>query len=160
MSLTLQAILYVTYITESKLSHVELSAWYFNHCSSYTVYRRDRENGSGGGVAILVRKDVLSVEFSFNKQGNTEATMCEVDVGRNKNNSLVCMYRPPNSTEECNGNLRQALLLTSRQALNCGDFNFKDWENHHVQGGVHSEPAKLYETCQKGFLHQHLTDFT
>lgn len=78
-----------------------------------------------------------SEEFSFNFQGNIQATMCQVVVDGNKI-LLVYMYRPPNFTEEYSGNIRQTLLSANssniKQVLICEDFNLKeiDWENHYV----------------------------
>ena len=63
---------HVILVTETKLCPSDDSSEYFGY-SNYVLYRKDRENvDGGGGVAILVRSDLVSEPFFENSWNNTE----------------------------------------------------------------------------------------
>ena len=155
---------HVILLTETKLTSEVLTSQFLD-CGSYSVFRRDRHSGRGGGVIILVRSDIWAEEVSHEKWENIEAIACRVKVGQ-RSLMLACIYRPPSASEETNRQVERAVLkmcdLAGDQILLCGDFNYKgiDWKNEMVAGADTSDEAKFYETCQDGFLVQHICDFT
>lgn len=108
---------------------------------------------------------VHSSKSSYIVHGNVAAVMCEVNI---EGNSILLgrYYRPPNSSQEYDNQIKQTLRESSNtqayQVLMCGGFKCKeiDWENHYVRGSPRSEQNKFYEECHDAFLHQHVTEFT
>ena len=155
---------HVVLITETKLMS-DMTVSQYLDCRNFSVFRKDRGQGRGGGVIILVRHDLWATEILDSTWDNIEATTCHVTIGK-KSILLSCMYRPPAASEEVNDQLllaiRKMCELPFDQLLICGDFNYRgiDWENNTVESGDTSSQAKFYEVCQDGFLHQHVREFT
>ena len=74
--------------------------------NSYEIYRRDRieQNAPGGGVAILVRRNLVSTNTNVRFLDNhayKEAVWCEIKLSR-KSILLSSIYRVPYSSREVN----------------------------------------------------------
>ena len=155
---------HLVFLTETKFTDDVVTSQFID-CSNYTVFRRDRGTGRGGGVVILVRKELCAWERLDMECENVEVTTCDVKTRHGKI-TLACFYRPPNASSELNEKLCQALLkicnTSSKQKLICGDFNFREinWNQDTVKGSDSSEQAKFFHTCQDGFLYQHVREFT
>ena len=82
---------HIIFITETKLKAHDVSAQFFD-CNTYTVYRKDRDAGQGGGVAILVRRDLISSQIQDATWEQCETVACMLNMGTN-NVLLCCIYR-------------------------------------------------------------------
>ena len=101
----------------------------------YEIYRKDRrnQNAPGGGVALLVKKDLISSENNvkfLNYHLYEEAVWCEVNLD-GKNILIGTVYRPPNSSREANDLLCDLISLSDRydkesQVLICGDLHYNE----------------------------------
>ena len=95
----------------------------------YKAYRKDRNQGSGGGVFILVRNDIVSTEIKINS--NCELCLVELKFQNIKNQIIGCFYMPHRDINVIN-NLRNTIEPFKNKNLTiCGDFNCPsiDWEN-------------------------------
>ena len=157
---------HVIFVTETKLCPSDQSSEYFGF-SNYILYRKDRVSvDGGGGVAILVRNDLVSESFFENSWNDLEVVACLTRFN-SKKLLLVCVYRPPNSTTQYNYRINEIINRTSlvdvEQCLICGDFNFRkiDWNNHLVLTESDTSIEQMfYDETQSSFLHQHVTENT
>lgn len=102
--------------------------------NGFSLFRHDRQTGTGGGVCIYVNNDLKCKESILMRDfPHSEQVWCEIIVGSDTI-LLGCIYRPPNravdaASEEINESLVKARkLLDSGQVqslLICGDFNYK-----------------------------------
>ena len=148
---------HIVFITETKMDETQVVSQ-FIECSGYTVFRRDRGYGRGGGVLILVKDYIIARDSA--DQYNVECVSCQLTFGQHTVN-LACMYRPPNADANYNEATREALKKLSNkhgQVVICGDFNFPqiNWMHNTVQGGMLTEQSKFYEATQDAFLQQHV----
>ena len=67
----------------------------------FTVYRRDREIGQGGGVFIAVRADVVSLREK-DLETECEILWIKLNIASNKNLYIGAYYRP-NATDDWSG---------------------------------------------------------
>ena len=98
---------------------------------NYILYRCDRCETRGGGVAIYIKSKYLSTEpgVSF-LNGLQEQVWCEVHVGKEK--ILVgCLYRAPNASSEASLSMHMTIENAKRLIddkytgmLIGGDFNY------------------------------------
>ena len=158
---------HIIFLTETKLNKSILSQEVFP-TDKYLIYRKDRDAiNAGGGVCILVRKDIISFEVNNLLIQGCECMCCEVRIG--PSSVLVCcMYRPP--SYDLNPNLNDQFLKQFKnlanshydQILICGDFNYNNinWKIHEVNASVTSDTQIFYNTTQDCFLHQNVEEFT
>ena len=105
--------------------------------ANYTLFRKDLDGTSGGGVAIYIRKDLKSFEVML-PGVESEQVWCQIHVGNTKF-LIGCVYRPLLCRIEISDNINQCLrsaksLVDSRvfnSMLVMGDFNHPDikWSN-------------------------------
>lgn len=139
----------------------------------YEVYRKDRgvQNAPGGGVAILIKKTLLStnenVKF-LNDHRYEEATWCEICL-QGKKILVGAIYRAPSSPRDVNNLLCDLVRLSDNydresQVLICGDFNFGEvcWETNSVTvDGQHVVDARNFlDVTNDCFLYQHIGEVT
>lgn len=153
---------HIIFLSETKLCSDIINVEIFM-CNTYEVYRLDRTPADGGGgVCILVRKDITSIQLdsSFFIDG-CECVSCIIKLGP-KSILACCMYRPPSYTRDMNANFFDQIKLQCRancdQLLICGDFNFGniDWETHNIAPGSSSDTQCFYDCIQDCFLEQHV----
>ena len=159
---------HIVFLTETKLHREILSQEVFP-VASYEIYRRDRDSiNVGGGVVILVRKDIRSSSVHSNLIiDGCESICCEIRAGSSKI-LVCCMYRPPYYDQNPDLNslfydqFRNFANFQADQILICGDFNFGniDWKLHFVNASVQSDAQAFYNLTQDSFLHQHVEEFT
>ena len=151
-------------ITETKLSAESVTAQFVD-CSHYNVFRKDRDTGLGGGVLIMVKKVLPTIQLYDDSWNAIEGVVCQAKVGK-KAVYLACIYRPPGSGSEYNERVCRTLQTIcdkyTGQVLICGDFNFREinWDANEVNGSNSSEQAKFHDACENCYLFQHIRDFT
>ena len=137
------------FLTETKANDSILSSNVFD-MSRFKVYRKFRPTpvGAGtwgGGVAILVRTDLVSNDVYvdlLNKHRAEEGVWCEVALRLGKKIILGSVYRAPSSTHDNNKQICELMRSGERlsgdsQIVVCGDFNFGSvlWEENRVDTG-------------------------
>ena len=103
--------------------------------AGFTVYRRDRETGRGGGVFLLVKADIPS---SLEPDLNTECEILWVKLTLESNKFLHIgsFYRAHVDDAPSIPQLHESLDKTcrnkNRHIILAGDFNLPgwDWRNH------------------------------
>ena len=97
--------------------------------SGYEIYRKDRQNRTGGGVLIAIKASLSSSQPSFAElPSDLEAVMVEIEnLKFNKKILIMVCYRPPNDARFV-FHLISALNLIEfknyHSILVVGDFNF------------------------------------
>ncbi|XP_059824367.1 hydroxyacid oxidase 2 isoform X1 [Hypanus sabinus] len=120
----------------------------------YTCYRRDRNMGRGGGVALLVRNEIQSLARGDLGTGEVESVWIELRNSKGKKTLMGVVYRPPNSSVDIGYKLIRELTLacTKGNAVVMGDFNMQvDWEN---QVGAGPQDREFVECLRDVFLEQ------
>ena len=153
-------------LTETKLGD-QLNTEVFD-LEKYTVFRKDRDNQAapGGGVAVLVNKNLVSscCNVSFlNNHAYGESVWCEITF-RNKCVLIGAIYRPPATAREKNNLLCDLVRLSGdynkeSQVLICGDFNFKEinWEHNEILSvGQIVDARNFLDSINDVFLQQHV----
>ena len=152
-------------LTETKLCKDIINEEVFP-TSNYDIYRRDRDSTNrGGGVCILVKKNLNSQLCSNLINNDCESVSCVITIGSTQ--ILVsCLYRPPNYSREENvlffNHVEDIFKSRNDQILICGDFNFGeiDWTLNEVNDGSESAPQQFYDIVQDNFFYQHVTEDT
>ena len=112
------------------------------HLPGYDIYKNDRQVGTKGGVAILVKKDIIvNQEWKndhFNVITDSEALVVEIELQNGDKVILATIYCP-------NGNpslrLFRMINALSKQVIFLGDFKvdmkrkflFSDMKVHEKQ---------------------------
>ena len=158
----------IIFLTETKLSDEVINEEIFP-TSTYEIYRRDRDSQNvGGGVCILVNKNLKSQQCSSDILINgCECICCEVTVG-STSILLSCMYRPPSYSHEENSTFLNQVECVLRpqskfhQSLICGDFNAGEinWISHEIHPSRAGIAQKLYDKFHDNFHVQHVTEPT
>lgn len=120
--------IFETWAHSDRLTDAELSLG-----GRYTVCRRDRLGGRGGGVCILVHRSLQCL----NIQHGSNAEICSIDVifEESKCRFIMCYYSPSGSSSEL---VERMEVLTAEMKTLCdidydfiiaGDFNLPviDW---------------------------------
>ena len=82
----------IVLITETKLLPEHVVTEYM-HCTGYTVFRKDRGTGRGGGVLIMVQNTLSAVQLFEDSWNGIEAVVCQLRIGK-KLMSLACIGHP------------------------------------------------------------------
>ena len=137
-------------LTETKANDSILSSNVFD-MSRFKVYRKDRPTpvGAGtwgGGVAILVRADVVSDDVYvdlLNKHRAEEGVWCEVALRGGKKLILGSVYRAPSSThDKQRTDLRtNEVRATFRGQSNSGVWGLQLWV--HFVGRKHGRYRRI-----------------
>ena len=105
------------FLVETKLN-VDIANMEIFDVNNYEVYRKERleQNAPGGGVAILVKKCLVSANNDIrflNNHAYGEAVWCEIKL-ESGNFLLGSIYRPPSSSRDVNNLLCDLIRLTDR----------------------------------------------
>ena len=157
---------HIIFLTETKLNKEIINSEIFL-CNAYEIYRRDRSpSDGGGGVCILVRKDlnslIISDTFFIN---GCECIGCVIKIS-NKTILASCMYRPPSYSRDQNTMFFDQIKLLNDfncdQFILCGDFNFGNinWLTHNISSGAPTDTSNFYDCIQDCFLEQHVHEPT
>jgi len=121
----------------------------------YIMYRRDRQQGKGGGVILYVTERLVSTAYETSHTAEfSESVWSKVNL---KNQELIVgvCYRSPASSEENNNRLLSLLENTTTVGkcarllvmgdFNCPSINFRDG---YVSAGRASVDYKLFDKIQ------------
>ncbi|XP_015224518.1 PREDICTED: uncharacterized protein LOC107080829 [Cyprinodon variegatus] len=97
----------------------------------FRLWRRDRKEKKGGGVALYVKNDIEAKERTDLMRTTAEIIWVELDITGSRPVLLGCFYRPPNSDREYLDKLYEnmTLMLKEKEEKDIfvmGDFNI-DW---------------------------------
>ena len=111
-----------------------------NYVYIYTVYRNDR-GILGGGIFIMVNKDIISVEKT-EFITNCEIEWVSIKLKNNKDLLIGCYYMPHRNSkdiEELERSLNLTLQGNNKNIMLRGDFNCPDidWSTRHVKSKAH-----------------------
>ena len=131
-------------LTETKLNKDILTSEVFPSELGYTVYRKDRSNEGGGGVALLIRSCYPSTEVTLPDMcSGSEIIWVEIALRNHKKLLVSSFYRRPNDHTTAQLEYLQLSIehVLSRykspnQSLTIGvDFNLPDidWDNNSVR---------------------------
>lgn len=101
---------------------------------NFVLFRSDRRDRRGGGVAIYVRDTVSAkVIEGINKNYEDVIGVC-INPGSRDSLLVICCYRPESNSQDQNKSLYSAIRSASINSTNVvvvGDFNFRsiDWVN-------------------------------
>ena len=160
-------------LTETHIKdHEDSEVWIPN----YNLYRTDRKNRSGGGVALYIKDTLICTELlSYTDD------VCEVLIIKIKNIDLiiVLIYKPPDTTKDQFDNMIQKIRTTLDEQgtpspniimlgdLNLPNMNWKLIENHVIpewKGRREYKESRHAETllpfCEHFHLNQHVTEPT
>ena len=133
-------------IDEEKPDIIAITETWLNHTipssdiipSSYTVYRKDRSEGRGGGVLIAVQNKLLSSPCE-KLDSNCEIIWTKIELSNAKDLYVGVYYKPPTS-KKCVEELQMSIekLKNSNSIIClCEDINVPDicWEENSVKTG-------------------------
>ncbi len=113
------------WVTETWLNKDIVNAEILPH--GYTIYRKDRETRSGGGVLLAVKTNTfISSSELVNRIPDLEVTSVELITQSKRKLLICCCYRPPNAEHIWFDKFNTILSdLSSRNnnIIICGDFN-------------------------------------
>lgn len=122
----------VACITETKLTR-EINVEFEEE--GYNIWRRDRKNKGGGGVMILVRKNILieTVEYG---EGRSETLSVEIKIQGQESRKIIVPYMPPKTNTWVTDDYKHMqsefiksiddMLKIRNKVLLVGDFNSKE----------------------------------
>lgn len=129
----------------------------------FAIYRKDREDGQRGGVAIIIRKDVSHRQLPSLNTKLIENVGVEVDLVDGSKINIFSVYLPGGSLNiDLTKSLKNDILeITGRRQsyIACGDLNAKhrQWncERANKAGNI------LYELyCRENFIITHPEEHT
>jgi hypothetical protein len=98
---------------------------------SYTIYRKDRTTGSGGGVLVAINSSITSTSVSIKTKA--EILLVKVNCLRHRDIYIAACYRPNIADKTFTENLRESLTrLSKKKRPNAytiaGDFNLPGFD--------------------------------
>ena len=115
----------------------------------YTLYRRDRVDKRGGGVALYVKESYMSLQADVgDRHGQLETLWVKIRGEYGTGDTTVGVYyRPPTQSPELDQEFARELTeaACSRTLVVMGDFNYPDisWEDHSAK----SERSQSFLSC-------------
>jgi len=106
--------------------------------------RKDRQEGKGGGVALLIKDDfsVLLRDDIGSKEQNLESLWVEIRNSKQKKTLVCVVYRPPNNNFKVGRAINKQITDACKNgtAIIMGDFNLHiDWSTQVGRGGLEEE---------------------
>lgn len=99
----------------------------------FTIYRRDRPDKAGGGVAVMIRKNIRHRAINTDIP-HSEAVGIEIYT-KTSPIRIITYYSPPNSNQKFS--TLNPLFETNTPTIVAGDLNAK----HTSWGSKHNNPA-------------------
>ena len=125
---------------------------------NYTLFRQDRCDRFGGGVFLLVRKDLRPSYFpTFNRSDVFEDSIwCTIPVSSSKRLLIGCLYRSPSSSPLNNNRLVDLFDNVAAEQIDykvlVGDFNCPDINWDLMSSSTSSQ--FLLDSCSNNFFTQ------
>ena len=96
------------------------------HIKSYITYRFNRDNGRGGGLAILVHQKIKSTIINTPDfaNGKLEKLKIKINISKNQWSELLLLYNPCENISQ--NEFNHYLENMDTNSIVCGDFN-----SHH-----------------------------
>jgi hypothetical protein len=137
-------------------------------CDGFTIYRKDRLAGAGGGVLIAINSSLTSSEVSITT--SSEILWTKIHCRGHRDILVAACYRPDVSDKTTTTELRASLeVLSRRRSRPCsyvigGDFNYPgwDWSTSTLKPGTHfvSLHHEFMDMINDYGLVQHITEPT
>ena len=133
--------------------------WEMN-IQGYQAFKKNRQEGKGGGVALLIRDNIRVVvrDDIGSKEQNVESLWVEMRNSRGRKTLVGVVYRPPNNNVEVGRAINKQIMDACKNgtAIIMGDFNMHiDWLTQVGKGGMEEE---FLECCRDSFLEQYVTE--
>ena len=93
--------------------------------SNYVIYRVDRLNGKGGGLLILVHKDVSHESFPLTLYQNNKMEVQAIKFFLENSELYLPSCYCPDPSDTISNELNYYISQLGRKKLICGDFNLK-----------------------------------
>ena len=103
----------------------------------YTMFRKDRDNGTGGGVFILISSELVATDPGFSVP--KEMVWAQIQVSGSKTISICSFYRPPNNSDQNYFDALKDIVTQIDTSANyvwiVGDFNLGDinWQTSSLK---------------------------
>ncbi|XP_055521745.1 uncharacterized protein LOC129715880 [Leucoraja erinacea] len=133
--------------------------WELN-IQGYSIFRRDRRKGKGGGVALLIREGINAMERKDISLEDVESVWVELHNTKGQKTLVGVVYRPPNSSSEVGDGIKQEIrnACDKGKTVIMGDFNLHiDWVNQIGRG---AEEEDFLECMRDSYLNQHVEEPT
>ncbi len=158
----------VACITETKLTR-EINVEFEEE--GYNTWRRDRKNKGGGGVMILVRKNILieTVEYG---EGRSETLSVEIKIQGQESRKIIVAYMPPKTNTWGTDDYKHMqsefiksiddMLKIRNKVLLVGDFNSKEinWGEMEVTGIASTWSEEFLQTMMVNTMDQWVKENT
>ena len=125
---------------------------------NYTIYRKDREEGKGGGVLNAVKSKLMSKQMSICK--SMEALLVKVKLKKQQIN-ILALYRSPNPkyhTPNLMSKIERIVKKHIKNIIIVGDFNLPqiNWSNISQTLGQNEISTALVNMIVNNDLKQHV----
>ena len=119
----------------------------------YTMFRKDRANGTGGGVFILISSELVSTDPGFSVPKEVEMVWAQIQVSGSKTISICSFYCLPNNSDQNYLNALKDIVTQIDTSANhvwiAGDFNL---------GDIHWKTSSLKPNSQHTGMCEQLID--
>ena len=127
----------------------------------YRLFRRDREDRRGGGVAIYCRESLRPGPCGdVNLFGFDEVVGCTIPLRNGENLLVLCIYKAPNCTpdlcDSLNKLLKQVAWGSYSSVVVAGDFNYPSVDWGKMMGTGDRSSDDFIEAVMCGGLYQHV----
>ena len=139
-------------ITESWLNQRHESSFFYIKC--YTLFRQDRDGGTGGGIAIWINSNIKANRV-YPKSSSPIGEHLFLEFAYNSNKFLLCgTYIPPNRNQDMDESLTDFFInefdvlldsYSSHHIVLCGDFNRLDVDSI---ASAHSLEQKVFDATR------------
>ena len=128
--------------------------------SEYNIYRKDRENKSGGGVFLAVKNSLVS-RHREDLDSDCEAVWTEITIEGAKKLVVGSYYHKPSAQADSLINLQKSInpIKKTNVIWLGGDYNLPDinWEDAGENKSLSSDSKKLIEITSNARLEQMIT---
>ena len=127
----------------------------------YRLFRRDREDRRGGGVAIYCSESLRPGPCGdVNLFGFDEVVGCTIPLRNGENLLVLCIYKAPNCTPDLCVSLNQLLKQVAwgsySSVVVAGDFNYPSVDWSKMMGAGDHSTDDFIEAVMCGGLYQHV----